>query len=317
MKNFLGKAFLFVLLQVCIFAWVWNPDLRHEHNYLAATIDKHHRLKSTPSPRIILIGGSNLAFGVKSDLLEHELGLPVVNMGLNAALGVSFMLREARSEIQKGDIVVLSLEYDIFSGVGVEQVLRQLLELRPPSFRYVSNDRWKRVADAYGLSILGGMARRTLVGNFKSEAAPMSGFASYRRELFDVAGSYIGHYGKPSGNPELHKVKILELSESNKALIARFARHCVDQGAICLFTCPPHPEELLTPLPVGIEHNLRELQHIPNLKVLDAPKDQMFPASAFYDTCYHLTERYAATRTIKLAEELRPFVSIANRTSSH
>jgi hypothetical protein len=227
------------------------------------------------------------------------------------------MLMEARSEIQKGDIVVLSLEYDIFSGIGVELVLRQIFELRPPSFGYLPYDRWKRMTDAHGLSILGGIARRALVENFKSEAPLMSEFASYRRELFDAAGSYTGHYGKPPGHPELHKIKILELSEANKTLISRFAQHCVDHGAICLFTCPPHPEELLTPLPAGIDHNVRELQRIPNLKLLDTPKDQMLPATAFYDTCYHLTESYAAKRTTKLAEELRPFAKIANPKPSH
>jgi hypothetical protein len=249
MKSFLPKVFLFVLLQASIFAVFWNPNLPNEHNYLAATIDKHHRLKSTRSPRIILIGGSNLAFGIKNDILERELGLPVVNMGLNAALGVPFMLREVRSKIQKGDVVVLSLEYDILSGVGVELVLRQLFELRPPSFGYLSFSRWKRITDGYGLSILGGIARRALLDNFKSEQPLMSEFASYRRELFDRAGSYTGHYGKPPRNPELHKIKILELSEANKTLLSRFAQHCRDQGAICIFTCPPHPEYLLTVAP--------------------------------------------------------------------
>src|SRR5438270_3278585 len=70
MKGFLLKICSFLLLQAVIFAFFWNPSFPHEDNYLAATIDKHHRLNTTRAPRIILVGGSNLAFGIKSEPLE-------------------------------------------------------------------------------------------------------------------------------------------------------------------------------------------------------------------------------------------------------
>jgi hypothetical protein len=228
---------------------------------------------------------------------------------------VPFMLNEVQPAVRPGDIVVLSLEYDILSGVGVELVLRQLLELRPANSRYIAARRWKKLADVYGFSILGGIARRALLERSPAESTPpgeSSDFTSYRRTLFDLAGSYIGHHGKQSLHPELRRIKILEISKANRQRIADFAARCQRRGAHCFFTCPPHPAALLDPMPPGIEHNLRQLALIPQLKVLDRPEDFAFPADAFFDTCYHLVQGAATERTRRLAAELKPFSLKAN-----
>jgi hypothetical protein len=73
---------------------------------------KHTRLTTLPSPRIVLIGGSNLAFGINSEILRSRTGCEVVNMGFNGYLGIRFMLAEARPHIRPGDIVVVAFEYD-------------------------------------------------------------------------------------------------------------------------------------------------------------------------------------------------------------
>ena len=59
-----------------------------DDNYLAAVLEKDRLIRSTPSPKIVLVGGSNLAFGIDSKKIEDSLGLRVVNMGLYAKLGL-------------------------------------------------------------------------------------------------------------------------------------------------------------------------------------------------------------------------------------
>ncbi|HVD61344.1 MAG TPA: hypothetical protein VNC11_10775, partial [Gemmatimonadaceae bacterium] len=65
-----------------------------DNNYLAAVLEKDRLIRNTPSPKVILVGGSNLAFGIDSKLMQDSLGLRVVNMGLYAKLGLRYMLAQ-------------------------------------------------------------------------------------------------------------------------------------------------------------------------------------------------------------------------------
>ncbi len=76
-----------------------------------AIIDKHHLLENIAPPRMLLCGGSNLAFGIDSKSIQDKIGLPVINMGLNAGLGLNFIMEEIKSAAKPTDIVILSIEY--------------------------------------------------------------------------------------------------------------------------------------------------------------------------------------------------------------
>ena len=84
---------------------------QYDESFLGELSDKCALLEQSPSPRIILVGGSSLAFGVDSALLEKEFpGYTVVNFGLYAALGTQLMLELSDGQFREGDIVILSPE---------------------------------------------------------------------------------------------------------------------------------------------------------------------------------------------------------------
>ena len=74
--------------------------------------EKIERLHSIDEPKIIIIGGSSAAFGINSRLMEEYTGMPVVNLGLYAALGTKLILDLSRSGINEGDIVIIVPELD-------------------------------------------------------------------------------------------------------------------------------------------------------------------------------------------------------------
>ena len=82
-----------------------------DDNYLAAVLEKDRLIRTTPSPKMILVGGSNLAFGIDSKMLQDSLGIRVVNMGLYAKLGLRYMLAQVRPYIKTGDVVIVVPEY--------------------------------------------------------------------------------------------------------------------------------------------------------------------------------------------------------------
>lgn len=86
-------------------------------SYYAELPELYERLKEAPGKRIILIGGSNLAFGVDTVLLENTLkekgfDYTVCLFGLYGAFGNSVMLDLAEDVLRDGDIVILSFEPD-------------------------------------------------------------------------------------------------------------------------------------------------------------------------------------------------------------
>lgn len=85
---------------------------QYSEAYVGALNEKVDRLKSIEEDKIVVIGGSSVAFALDSALMEKELGMPVVNFGLYAALGTKLMLDLSRGGIKEGDIVILSPELD-------------------------------------------------------------------------------------------------------------------------------------------------------------------------------------------------------------
>ncbi len=310
MRTFCLKAAAFVFLQALILYACWESGLPSETNYLAAAIDKHNRLAQTQAPRIILVGGSNVALGIQSARLESAFGRPVVNMSLVARLGIEFMLNEVEPFVQRGDLVLLSFEYDLMAGGHNPLTDRQLLEFRPASARFLPLDRWNKLVTDSGFSILGGIVRRGTLRGIDDQ--PVTGSAGYDRRGFDSRGDYVAHYRStqnlsqvPPDSALLSPPKISPISPRVARRIERFARVCFERGAQCVYSCPPNPASLLEPrLPV-ITSNLVTLAAIPHLILLDRPRDQIYPLNEFYDSGYHLTGMAAAERTRKLITELR------------
>ncbi|MBO5938467.1 MAG: hypothetical protein J6Q82_03095 [Clostridia bacterium] len=92
--------------------WVDLTDDPYAKTYLGAFEEKYARLYGSEQKKIIFIGGSSLPFGLRSDLIEQELGgeYEVINFGLYATLGTKFMMDMAKDAISEGDIVILAPE---------------------------------------------------------------------------------------------------------------------------------------------------------------------------------------------------------------
>ena len=309
MRAFCTHILAFLLLQGLIFV-LCRPDWRlpSETNYLAATIDKHRLLERTASPRILVVGGSNVPFGIQSDRFERELGRPVVNLGLVAGLGLEFMLNEVAGSIREGDWVILSPEHDLFGGGSKLLNQQQIVEYRPASLCLLPIGRAARLVSEQGLTLLGGTVRHSLQIRLEGPV-PESDDATYSRSGFNRGGDYIAHYRRPetlataprNGPPVL----VRSMTPATRSHLARFAGLCQARGARCFYTCPPHPRELLQPHAAAVEMNIAALATIPHLEVLDHSKDQLYELGLFYDTGYHLTEEGARQRTEKIAKALQ------------
>ena len=144
MRKFILHSLFFmsIIALIILFSLFLIPNKRIANNSLYANIDKHNRLDSLPSPKIVFVGGSNLAYGLNSKRVEDSLQMSVVNMGLHAGFGLKFILNEVKPYINKGDIVVLSPEYHHFYSANMlngEKVLVALLfEVDRKNMKYIT-----------------------------------------------------------------------------------------------------------------------------------------------------------------------------------
>lgn len=158
MARFLLELIGFVALQLALFGTFvgvyYKPD---PNGFMAVTIDKHNLLRNQPSPRLILIGGSNLALGIDSSMLAEQLPYHPVNMGIFAGFHADFLLREVEDQLRPGDVVVVMLEYEHFQPhwakiVNSPRDLALLVEARPETLR---NFRWPQVKDVLDQGLVG------------------------------------------------------------------------------------------------------------------------------------------------------------------
>ncbi len=119
MKLFIRKALLFGFSVVAVIALLVLVVPANTDAYLYAYENKCKLLEETPSPRIIFIGGSNLAFGLDSKRIKDSLHVNVVNAGLHAGIGMKYMVDDIALYAREGDVLIFAPEYAHFYGDGM------------------------------------------------------------------------------------------------------------------------------------------------------------------------------------------------------
>ena len=99
-----------ILIPVILIVFAFGLSPQYDKSFYGGMAIKYDRIKNISDRKVVIIGGSSLAFGLRSDLLEQELGIPVVNFGLYANLGPKYMLDVAEDFIGKDDIVIIAPE---------------------------------------------------------------------------------------------------------------------------------------------------------------------------------------------------------------
>lgn len=305
------RAFFLSSLQVGLIAIVIvtllfigiKPDPQH---YFAGSLLHIKLLQNTPSPRIILVGGSNVSFGLDAALMQRTLGVPVINDGLHAGLGIA-PLRELQDYIHPGDTIIVSLEYGMFSEKNVMDgdtaFLSDWIEFAPRRIKYLSNP-WKETPGIYAT-----MLQRKV--NRQVNTYLFGGSLDEERNIFigtkyDLNGDFIGHLQKASMNPKNIPAIPYPVSGLQKdifAFLENFNRMAREKGAQVFFEAPASRQ--INCAATGemqmfaFFKTFKELSSIPVLTPLD---EVCLPNKYFFDTEYHLNAKGREIKTKRLIE---------------
>jgi hypothetical protein len=323
------SSFLFALIFFFLFLLVTLviPPKSNGFGYFAALKDKHRRLDTLPSPKIVFVGGSNLAFGLDSSLIENTFHIPVVNMGLCAPFGLRYMLEEVKDHVNAGDTIVIVPEYGILQNTvdGGPDIIHAvevyptaaLFILRacaasPPYIRCLTNIifnlpaiKWKACFAIFDQMWQEGHFDSALLNSWEIGDTLETSIRYY----FEKHGDYFGHFGRPNKpyGPNWEIVKSMSSEAAN--LLNNFNTFARQRGAQVLFLPAPIPGEYLAP-------NMCSTLAIANwpdknltMPVLAGPKRYSFAASDFYQVPYHLNPAGKNKRTLLLLEDLKPFLT--------
>lgn len=105
-------VFVGIIFLICVCLLAGIPA--NKAHYVYAHRIKMDMLDSVPSPRLVFLAGSSIAFGLDSRMIQDSLGIRVVNTGVHAGIGLKFMLDEVLPRLREGDILVLMPEYEHF-----------------------------------------------------------------------------------------------------------------------------------------------------------------------------------------------------------
>lgn len=272
---------------------------QYSTEYSAALRDKFARAKAIDQPKIILVGGSNVAFGFDSKMLEKEMAMPVVNFGLHASLGQEFHSDLLKGQIKRGDIIILAPEYydyledycdyvmawvaiendfSLFIAAARERHLDGLLDAFPTYLRRAMDHFFDNLN---GRALINELSRENF-NDFGDYAVP-------RPELIIEAGM-------------TNSFVSASLSDSLRDYWNDLDQFVIGKKATLYMSSPPIVfEEVrvdLDALQTQLEENL-------NFPVISKLADYVYPMDYFYDTGFHLNDHGRKIRTEQLIKDLK------------
>jgi hypothetical protein len=288
MKRFLRDVGLFLLLQLVLLVALDAAYMRYQsrRHYLAGFLLKARRLEETKSPRILIVGGSSAAFGVNSAALERVSGRPVVNLGLNAGLGLRFILAQAASAVRPGDLVVLMPEYALFyRGEPLDsQTVMLVLRFAPDAVRFVPLRKVPHLLDQ-GLSALTERLhtlRHILAGSDWRHPY-------YNSDAFDERGDVVAHLesGSRRGKDEHVGVPTPEDAETACRSLEAFVREASATGARVVLVPAAIPYDDYEAQQQQVVALWSYVERRTGVEVMGVGK--RYDRDLFLDTSYHLT----------------------------
>lgn len=294
-----------LLLPVLFFLGAFVIPPQYEDTFVGALVEKCDLLADTPSPRIVLIGGSAAAFGVDSEALEGTFdGYHVVNFGLYAGLGTRVMLELALPDIREKDIVIVMPEQNAqtLSGYVGYETLLQATDGRPSLLLRLEETHWPKL-----LSVLPSFAAAKARAFFTGTHIATSG--AYARSVFtpwgDVSSPLCENNIMPGGvdadmtisfDASLMTIEFVDAFN-------RFADAAAKKGAQVFYHLPPMNRATADETsPDEFADFLFSALHA---ELLGNPNHALLDSGWFYDTNFHLNNAGKQLFTRQLARDLR------------
>ena len=304
----LKPLILIALLFVFVFIIVMPQYTTY---YTAGLLDKVARLREVGSPKIVLVGNSNVAFGFDSEKIQNAFGLPVTNMGLHGGLGPAFSENMTKPYIGNGDIIVL-LPADF--SASLPNIYNY-----PLAWLTIENHwhLWKGIAPSDYLGMIKafpsywGKAFSLWMTRTGNQPLSEDEFKSNQRKYFNEYGDIA--YPRPAAMDHFGSDPFYaDITPAMVDYWNQFNEYATNRGAFVYMSYFPIYENTLGDFEM-FQNKLHEQLSFP---LVSDFHDYLYPLSFFYDTYYHLNDHGVQVRTEQLIKDLSAYVPLANATAA-
>ena len=267
---------------------------------------KYERLKETSGKRIVLVGGSGVAFDCDSALMDDFFpSYEIVNFGMYAGLGTKAVMDLSENYIHEGDIVILSPEQseqtfsDYFNGEYMWQAadgaFGMLRDLKSENFE----------------AMLGNFPRFALEKlNYVMKGQKPQTDSIYQKKSFNIYGDIELDTCRenilPNGYDVNQKVRFTEdvVQPEFMDYMNDWAKRLEKKGAVVWYRyCPVNKlsvedmDEL-----AAYDVFLRQKLDFP---VIGNPENSLMEAEWFFDTNFHLNQPGKEVNTVQLIRDMK------------
>ena len=309
MKHFICTISKFVIsvilacsiIIICFYRFV---PAQYSTSYNASIVDKIDRLNSLNSPKIILVGNSNLAFGINSEKLQDAMKMPVVNMGLHGGVGNRFLEETAKSNIGQGDLVIIChTDYSDNGQPLNPYLLWMTVENHKELWKILSLD--EILYNAKGLD---NYIIRATISYITKNGPQYTGV--YSRSSFNIYGDNIASHNISSTyHAGENDITVPTINDTCVTRINEFNEFCKNRGATLLIAAYPIDQCQYTPPKVKYIQFQEELSKRVSCPIISDFTDYFIPEKYFYNTVYHLNEEGANIRTRLLIQDIQRWQS--------
>lgn len=302
---FFGKLSCVFLCLSFLFGKVIMPQ--YSYNYNASLQDKMRRLVSVEGPKIVLIGNSNLAFGINSEMLENALGMPVVNMGLHGGLGNAFHEEMAKINVQQGDIIIIAhTEFADDDSISDPVLAWLTIENNRNLWKLI---RTKDIPDMF--FSYPDYAKKALTLWTAREGNKADYGTVYDRSAFNEYGDV--RFARPetileAGFFDENPILVPEINQTCTKRLNKLNEYVKQKGAVLLTAAYPIPAGKNTPPAEDYIRFQKQLSEVLDFPVISDYTDYFLDYHYFYDTAGHLTDEGAILRTNQLILDLQRFL---------
>ncbi len=285
------------------------PDM-YQNSYYAELSPMTQRLYRAEGKRLILIGGSNIAFGVDAPLLKellHEQGFDytVCPYGLYAAVGTSAMLSLSEDALREGDVVVLAIEptadtLSIYFGATAflkcaEKDKGLIAHLNHAQKQRVIGNYLPYIQEKYGIAQSGHLPRAE--GVYAKAAFDENCNLVYPRPGNIMALGY-----DTSAPIALHD---LVIESAFAAQVNEYCKQAEKKGAAVFMSFSPMNRSAVTGNPEeGLAAYFTLCNETFDCPIISNPNDYLLDSGWFYDNNFHLNTAGAQVRTYRLAQDI-------------
>lgn len=311
-RVFSAMLAVFMLPVLTVFVTVFLLPPVYADTFVGELGEKYDRLCSIDEPKIVVIGGSSVAFGLDSAMVEEHLGMPVVNFGLYANLGTKLMMDLSKANINKGDIIILAPEMNsqtlslYFNSETAMQALdgnmRMLLRVGSDNHESLLGASWKFANDKLYYLISG--TRPANEGAYKKE-----NFNEYGDNIYDRP------YNIMTENQNTitldfrtnYEDSIDSDYEQYIAYVNDYVKYAERRGATVYFSFSPMNAAAISSdiYSEDIYSFYRNLCTSLDCKVISNINDYIMDEGYFFDSEFHLNNAGVVVRTVRLIDDIK------------